>query len=253
MSEDKREYTTAILIIGDEILSGRTMDANTPWIAEQLNKRGIRLAEVRIVQDNKSDIMHAVSSLRSKYNYVLTAGGIGPTHDDITADAIAETFNIKLKENSEARKMLEEHYKTTDLNEARLKMALIPEGADLIDNSISGAPGFKIENVYVMAGVPLIMQTMLANFIDDLDGGDLVLSNTVTSDLSESQVAHSLSQLEKKYENVSVGSYPQYRGGTLGLSIVLRSTDIKALENCTNEIIEAIATLGGQAKSVNVR
>lgn len=246
-------YTAAILIIGDEILSGRTADQNTPWIAEKLSGHGIKLREVRVVPDDYTAIINAVNELRTRHTYLITTGGIGPTHDDITAAAIAQAFDVPTKEDPEARKILEDYYGTTDLNEARLKMAVVPEGAALIDNPVSGAPGFKMENVYVLAGVPRIMQGMMEGLINGLAGGDPMLSNTVTCDLYESQVAKDLGILQEAYPDVSIGSYPQYRGGILGLSIVLRTTDSAALDRATNDVIAVIEKLGGQAGAVNIR
>ncbi|TNE28079.1 MAG: competence/damage-inducible protein A [Alphaproteobacteria bacterium] len=246
-------YTAAILIIGDEILSGRTVDQNTPWIAEKLAEHGIKLREVRVVSDDYAAIVNAVNALRASYTYLLTTGGIGPTHDDITAAAIAQAFSVPVKEDPAARKILEDYYGTSDLNEARLKMAAVPEGAALINNPVSGAPGFKMENVYVLAGVPRIMQGMLEGFIDGLIGGDPMLSNTITCDLYESQVAKDLGALQDKYPDVSIGSYPQYRGGILGLSLVLRATDAALLDNATDEVITIIDALGGTASAVNIR
>jgi molybdenum cofactor synthesis domain-containing protein len=246
-------YTAAILIIGDEILSGRTVDQNTPWIAEKLAEHGIKLREVRVVPDDYTDIINAVNALRSHYTYLITTGGIGPTHDDITAAAIAQAFAVPVKEDPDARKILEDYYGTRELNDARLKMAAVPEGAVLIDNPVSGAPGFKMENVYVLAGVPRIMQGMLEGFIDGLIGGDPMLSNTITCDLYESQVAKDLGSLQDKYPDVSIGSYPQYRGGILGLSLVLRATDAALLDNATDEVIAVIEALGGTASAVNIR
>lgn len=246
-------YTAAILIIGDEILSGRTADQNTPWIAEKLSGHGIKLREVRVVPDDYTAIINAVNELRTRHTYLITTGGIGPTHDDITAAAIAQAFDVPAKEDPEARKILEDYYGTTDLNEARLKMAVVPEGAALIDNPVSGAPGFKMENVYVLAGVPRIMQGMMEGLINGLAGGDPMLSNTVTCDLYESQVAKDLGILQEAYPDVSIGSYPQYRGGILGLSIVLRTTDSAALDRATNDVIAVIEKLGGQAGAVNIR
>lgn len=247
------DFTAAIVIIGNEILSGRTADQNTPWLAEKLNEYGIKLMEVRIVPDLPDMIAEAVNDMRTRYNYVLTTGGIGPTHDDITAAAIAHAFSVPLHEDPSARQMLEDYYGTEELNTARLKMAVVPEGSVLIDNPVSGAPGFKIENVYVLAGVPRIMQSMVESFVDGLAGGDPVLSNTITCDLLESQIADDLGKLQEKYTDVDLGSYPQYRGGILGLSIVLRTTEASQLQNATQEVIALIENLGGHAGAVTVR
>ena len=247
------EYTAAILIIGDEILSGRTADQNTPWLAERLDTHGIKLCEVRVIPDDADAIIHAVNVLRPKYDYLLTTGGIGPTHDDITADSMAKAFGVPLYEDPEARKVLEEHYGETDLNEARLKMAIVPEGATLIDNPVSAAPGFIMDNVYVLAGVPRIMQGMVDTFIQDLAGGNPMQSNTVTCTLGESQIAKELGDIQDEYPDVSIGSYPQYRRGVLGLSIVLRSANLELLDNATQKVIATVEELGGSANTVNVR
>lgn len=253
MTTTHSDYTAAILIIGDEILSGRTVDQNTPWIAERISKHGIKLSEVRIVADDQEAIIHAVNVLRQKYSYIITTGGIGPTHDDITAESIAKAFDLPLEINEDARKILEDHYGKDDLNNARLRMARIPKGGALINNPVSGAPGFKVENVYVLAGVPRIMQAMVDSFIDGLAGGEPVVSNTVTCDLAESQIAEDLGILQDQYPDVSLGSYPQYRGGVLGLSIVLRSENTERLDKATQDVLDMIERLNGKTGAVNIR
>ncbi len=236
----------AIIIIGNEILSGRTQDSNIQWIAENLLKRGIALAEVRIVADIESKIVGAVNELRAQVDYVFTTGGIGPTHDDITAESIARAFGVKLRESPDARRVMEDHYGSKELSAARLKMALIPEGAKLIPNPVSGAPGFIMENVHVMAGVPRIMQAMLENILPLLREGALILSNTVGCSMRESEIADRLSALQKKFPEVDIGSYPQYRQGPNNLSLVLRSTQVDSLKKATKELMEIIAALGDE-------
>lgn len=253
MSNKKKQYNAALIIIGDEILFGTTRDTNTPFIAEALTTKGIRLLEVRVVPDIKENIVHAVQDLKDNYDYVFTTGGIGPTHDDITTESIASAFNIEVEENLEARKLLENYYGAENLNTSRLKMAQLPKGAKLIENPISATPGFIVENIYVMAGIPRIMQVMFHNIIDTLAGGNPMLSNTIACDLYESQIANELSQLQDSYDNVSIGSYPQYRSGQLGLSIAIRSTDKKILDIVTDTVIKSIEKLGGTSKAINVR
>jgi molybdenum cofactor synthesis domain-containing protein len=249
----KETYTAALIIIGNEILSGRTQDTNTPWIAERLTGRGIVLSEVRVIADVEVEIIDAVNGLRRKFDYVFTTGGIGPTHDDITAESVARAFARPLERNAEAYKTLEQHYGAADLTAPRAKMAMIPKGAGLIPNPVTAAPGFVIENVYVMAGVPRIMQGMMDHILNTIDAGQPILSNTVTCGLPESAVAEDLTNLQNKYEKVQIGSYPHYRGGVLGLSLVLRTTDPAALENATVELIEIIRKHGDEPRALTVK
>ncbi len=237
--------TAAVLVIGNEILSGRTKDANTAWLGHELNLRGIQVREARVVPDIKQEIIDAVLALSKKHTYVFTTGGIGPTHDDITADAIAAAFNVALPENSEARRRLEIHYNDpSKLNEARLKMAKIPEGADLIDNPISAAPGFIIENVYVMAGIPKIMQAMFEGFANNLKGGATVHSMSIECPAGEGDLAAPLTDLQNKYPSVDIGSYPTNNndGGWL-VRVVLRHTDQDLLQQAYNDAAEIIKKL----------
>ncbi len=243
-------YTAAILIIGNEILSGRTQDLNTAWIAEKLSEQGIALNEVRIIPDIEDDIVRTVNELRPKFDYVFTTGGIGPTHDDITAESIAKAFGTELELNPEAYKALVTHYGSEgDVTPPRKKMALIPKGARLISNPVSGAPGFQVQNVFVMAGVPRIMRAMLDEVLARLKKGPPILSNTVACALTESLVAEDLAAIQAKYPSVTVGSYPHFRGGLLGLSLVVRSTDDKNAHLATHEIIEMVTRLGGEPPS----
>jgi molybdenum cofactor synthesis domain-containing protein len=250
---EKDFYTAALVIIGNEILAGRTQDTNTPWIAERLTAQGIGLAEVRIVSDSEEDIIKAVNDVRERYDYVFTTGGIGPTHDDITAQSIAKAFGRDLVQNEHAFDMLEEHYGITDLTPARVKMAMIPQDALLIPNPVSAAPGFSIENVYVMAGVPRIMQAMFDYVMGTIRAGKPILSNMVACSLQESVVAEDLSQLQKNYPMLQMGSYPHYRGGVLGLSLVLRGSDKKVLEKATAELIAIIKSHGDEPRALSVR
>ena len=241
-------YTAALLIIGNEILSGRTVDANLPYIAKRLNELGIRLREVRVVPDIEAEIVVAVNALRTRYSYVFTTGGIGPTHDDITADCVARAFGLALPENPEARRRLAERYAESgiELNEARLRMARAPEGAVLIDNPVSAAPGFQVENVFVMAGVPKIMQAMFESLRDRLVGGDPLLSRSITCRLAEGQLAQGLGEIQVRHEGVNIGSYPSYSSSGFGVAVVLRHTDRAVLDAAAEEVGELIRSFGGE-------
>ncbi len=224
--------TAAILVIGDEILSGRTRDANMHYLAGELTAKGIDLREARIVSDEHSAIVEAVNTLRARYDHVFTSGGIGPTHDDITADGIAAAFGLPLGIRDDAHDILARHYARTgaELNEARLRMARIPEGAVLIDNPISAAPGFSLENVHVMAGVPNIFQAMVASLLPRLTGGRPLLSQTLRIERGEGSVAAPLSDLANEFKDLSFGSYPFIQNGTYGTNIVVRGMDAARLD-----------------------
>lgn len=238
--------SAAILIIGNEILSGRTQDTNTHYIAGKLTSLGIRMREVRVVPDQKDIIISAVNELRHKVDYLFTTGGIGPTHDDITAGSIAEAFGVRLLANKEARQHLLDYYGSeSELNEGRLRMAMIPDGAGLIRNPVSGAPGFVMENVYTMAGVPRIMQAMMDNIAATLRQGPKIISNTISCSLGESAIAKQLEEIQSRYANVEIGSYPHYRAGALGLSLVLRSIDAQAVAASTEEVMAMVDALNG--------
>lgn len=240
----KNVYTAALLVIGNEILSGRTEDKNINWIACKLVGKGITLSEVRVVPDMSERIVAAVRELSVRYDYLFTTGGIGPTHDDITAGCIAQAFGTPIIENAEARAVLVKHYGGEEhLNPARLKMAQVPRGATLIPNPVSGAPGFVLENVCVMAGVPKIMQAMLDHVLPSLAGGDIVLSRTVTSRLAESRIAQGLAEIQEKFSNVEIGSYPHFQAGNFGVSLVLRSTDEAALVLAEKEVATLVRAL----------
>lgn len=257
-NEEKAEnadkiYTAALIIIGNEILSGRTQDSNTPWIAERLTERGIILSEVRVIPDAEDVIIRTIRDVRQHFDYIFTTGGIGPTHDDITAESIAKAFGVELVHNEEAFNMLEEHYGLEELTPPRAKMAMIPEEARLIPNPVTAAPGFIVENVHVMAGVPRIMQAMLDHVLGSIQAGRPILSNTVSCGLSESELAEDLSFLQDKYPGVQLGSYPHYRGGVLGLSLVMRSMDGENLNKATDELLEIIKKHGDEPRALSIR
>lgn len=251
--ENPDTFKAALVIIGNEILSGRTADANTPWIAERLTERGILLAEVRIIPDVERVVIDTVNQLRAGYHYVFTTGGIGPTHDDITAECVAKAFGVALEQNDEAFRMLENHYGIENLTPPRVKMAFIPKGAALIPNPVSAAPGFIIGNVHVMAGVPRIMQAMMDHILGEIKAGKPILSNSVACQLPESKVADDLTALQGRYPDVDIGSYPHYRGGSLGLSLVLRSTHNEHLDLATGELIAIIRRHGDEPRAISVR
>ncbi|MBK0325876.1 competence/damage-inducible protein A [Rhodobacteraceae bacterium F11138] len=219
--------TAAMLVIGDEILSGRTRDANMHFLAGELTKHGIDLKEVRIVSDDHPAIVAAVRALSAAYDTVFTSGGIGPTHDDITADCIAEAFGVGIGVRDDARAILETHYATTghELNAARLRMARIPDGALLIDNPVSMAPGFSIENVHVLAGVPQVFQAMVASVLPTLTGGAPMLSQTLRVLRGEGDIAATLSALADDFPDLSIGCYPFQKDGAFGASVVVRGQD----------------------------
>ena len=251
--KDPGVYKAALVVIGNEILSGRTQDTNTAWIAEKSNRHGIVLVEVRVVPDIEEKIIEAVNALRHAVDYVFTTGGIGPTHDDITAASIAKAFGVKLERNDEAFRMLEKHYGIEQITPPRAKMSFVPEGARLIPNPVSAAPGFAVENVYVMAGIPRIMQAMFDHVLSDIPSGSEVLSNTISCSLTESMVADSLSALQKKNSDIEIGSYPHFRGGMLGLSLVLRSTDRVRLKIVTQDLVQMIHDHGGEAQALGLQ
>lgn len=230
--------TAALLVIGDEILSGRTKDKNIGAIAEHLTEIGIDLREVRIVPDIESDIVDALNALRARYRYVFTTGGIGPTHDDITAEAVAKAFGASIGIRDDARQVLADHYKTRgmELTEARLRMARVPDGAELIPNAISAAPGFMIGNVIVMAGVPEIMQVMLQAVTPKLETGSRTHSQTIPINRPESEIAAIFAAHQRAYPDILMGSYPRYRDGQPATDLVLRFTDSAILERCVNEL-----------------
>ncbi|PHQ71521.1 MAG: competence/damage-inducible protein A [Sneathiella sp.] len=238
--------TAAVIVIGDEILSGRTKDKNMLYMAERLNEIGVQLREARIIPDVEAEIVDAVNACRKKYDYVFTTGGIGPTHDDITANAIAAAFNVGIDHHPEAMDILTRHYQTSgiEFNDARKRMARIPDGASLVDNPVSKAPGFQIENVIVMAGVPIIMQAMFEGFADQIHGGAKMLSRTLGVNMPEGKVAAQLGALQEKYPNVSMGSYPYFKQGDVGTNLVFRSIDEGDLNRSFQELSDQLKKEG---------
>ena len=246
VSDTKQDVTAALLIIGDEILSGRTQDRNLQYIARGLNERGIRLVEARVVVDEPEAIVQAVDALRARYDHVFTTGGIGPTHDDVTAAAIARAFGVAMERNAEALALLQDHYQPDQLNAARLRMADIPAGAALIDNPVSRAPGFRLGNVHVLPGVPMIMQAMFDGVVAGLAGGAKTLSCTVTCFLREGDLAEALATVQAAHPQVAIGSYPFMRLDRFGTSVVLRAIDQARLEDAAAAACESIRALGGE-------
>ena len=246
MSEQSRTWTAALVVIGDEILSGRTQDKNVAQLASWLNDQGIRLGEVRIVPDDLDKIGEAVNALRGRHDYLFTTGGIGPTHDDITVDAIAAAFGVPVIVHPEARAILEDYYRDRPggLNEARLRMARTPEGAELIANPYSGAPGVKMGNVYILAGVPNIAASMIEALTGKLEGGRPVVSVTVGARAAESEVAELLRKTEAAHPGVAIGSYPFFKDGGYGANFVIRSEDGELARATGDALAESLRSAG---------
>jgi molybdenum cofactor synthesis domain-containing protein len=240
-----RIYTAGLLIIGDEILSGRTQDRNIAQVALWLNLQGIRLAEVRVVPDVIPRIVAAVNALRAENDYLFTTGGIGPTHDDMTVDAIAEALGVEVVVHPKARAALEAYYETRGgITEARLRMARVPDGAELIENKLSGAPGIRHGNIFILAGVPHIATLMLEALSGRIEGGKPMLSRTVGGMVPESEVADILRAVEKAHEGCQIGSYPFFRDGRVGANFVIRSTETAALDACEAELVARLEADG---------
>ena len=236
----KKEIFAGIIIIGNEVLSGRTKDINTSTISTWLNSLGIEVKEVRVIPDDAKIIIDTVNELRKKFNYIFTTGGIGPTHDDITAESISNAFNLEYGFHKEAFSILESYYKPGEFTEGRQKMAKMPTTAKLIINPSSGAPGFYVENVFCLPGVPSILKSMLGGLNNILVGGDPVLSKTLNLRTVESEIAKSLTDIQNKNKEVEIGSYPFFRAGKLGVSIVLRSTDQDKIDECNDQILKFV-------------
>ena len=248
MADSSRIYTAALIVIGDEILSGRTHDKNIAQVAAWLGIQGIRLKEVRVVADDMAAIGEAVNQLRARNDYLFTTGGIGPTHDDITVDAIAEALGVGVIVHPEARAILEGYYETRGgLTEARLRMARVPDGAELIPNRYTGAPGIRHGNVFIMAGVPQITAGMLDALSGTLEGGAVLLSETVGCWVQESEVADLLRQTEADHEGCQIGSYPFWREGRTGANFVIRSVDATELAACCRALADGLEALGKPA------
>ena len=239
-SMSERTVTAALIIIGNEILSGRTQDANLTFLAQALNEVGIQIREVRIVPDAEADIVEAVNALRAKYDHVFTTGGIGPTHDDITSASVAKALGLPFGRHPEAERRLLAYYPPEKVNAARMKMADTPEGAELIDNPVSVAPGFTVENVHVLPGVPSILQAMFAGLKPRLSGGAVVRSRTITVVCPEGDMAKALAAIQAAHPTVEIGSYPFMRQGSFGTSLVLRSVDEDAITSAADAILAEV-------------
>ena len=239
MSKNKK-VNAAILIIGNEILSGRTQDTNTATIALWLNSIGVKVREVRVIPDIEATIVETVNHLRKRNDYVFTTGGIGPTHDDITAESISKAFNLKYEIHKEAFKILESYYKPGEFNEGRQKMVWMPEDANLILNPTSGAPGFRVKNVFCLPGVPSILKSMLGGLKNNIIGGQPILNFTISLRTVESEIAKSLTKVQNNNNDIEIGSYPFFQAGKLGVSIVIRSEDQSRIDNCKSQILEFV-------------
>ena len=245
--KNKKEITAAIIIIGNEVLSGRTKDINTSTLAKWLNSLGIEVREVRIVPDDEIAIIHTVNFLRERFNYIFTTGGIGPTHDDITAESISKAFKLEYGFHKEAYSILEKYYNPGEFNDGRQKMAKMPVKAKLILNPTSAAPGFYIENVFCLPGVPSILQSMIGGLNNILVGGDPILNLTISLRTVESKIAKSISEIQNKNSDVEIGSYRFFRAGKLGVSIVVRSSNKDKLKICEDEILQLV-----KSKSIEI-
>ncbi|AKM11726.1 competence/damage-inducible protein A [Croceicoccus naphthovorans] len=242
---DSRIWTAALIVIGDEILSGRTHDKNIAQIAKWLGVQGIRLKEVRVIADDVDAIVEGVNALRARNDYLFTTGGIGPTHDDITVDAVAKALGVAVIVHPEARRILEDYYADKGgVNEGRLRMARVPEGADLIPNRYSGAPGIRMDNVFLMAGVPHITAGMLDALTGQLQGGAQLISDTVGAWVPESEIAGLLMEVERAHDGSQIGSYPFFREGRVGANFVVRSTNADTVKSCIDSLCEGLGEMG---------
>ena len=236
----KTKVNAAILIIGNEILSGRTQDTNTSTLSLWLNSIGAKVQEVRVIPDIEETIVDSVNSIRKVYDYIFTTGGIGPTHDDITAQSIAKAFNLNYELHQEGYKILEKYYKPGEFNEGRQKMVWMPKDAKLILNPTSGAPGFSVENVFCLPGVPSILKSMLGGLKNEIVGGEPILSHTISLRTVESEIANSLTKVQNNNQEVEIGSYPFFQAGKLGVSIVIRSENQNKIDICTSQILDFV-------------
>ena len=236
----KTKVNAAILIIGNEILSGRTIDTNTSTLALWLNSIGVKVQEVKIIPDIEEKIISSVNSLRKLYDYVFTTGGIGPTHDDITAQSIAKAFNLDYEIHKEGYKILEKYYKPGEFNEGRQKMIWMPKNAKLLLNPTSGAPGFNVENVFCLPGVPSILKSMLGGLKNNIVGGEPILTHTISLRTIESEIAKSLTNIQNNNKDVEIGSYPFFQAGKLGVSIVIRSENQNKIDVCSKQILNFV-------------
>ena len=236
MKQVNKKVSAAIVIIGNEILSGRTQDINVSFLAKWLNDLGVSVGEVRIVEDKEETIINCIKEIKNNFKYIFTTGGIGPTHDDITSKAIAKAFNLSCGYHEEAYEILEKYYETGQFNEGRKKMAKIPDQATLIYNPLSGAPGFIVENVFCLPGVPSILKAMVEGLKNKIIGGKKILSKTISVSTVESEIAKPLGDIQNKFKNIEIGSYPFFRLGKVGVSIVMRSTELEQIKDCAKQI-----------------
>jgi len=241
MKKANKKVNAAIIIIGNEILSGRTQDINLINLSKWLNGLGVKVEEVRIIPDSEIAIVHTVNFLRKRFNYIFTTGGIGPTHDDITSKSLAKALNLKYGKHKEAYKLLENYYGPKNFTTGRKKMAKLPSKASLIFNPSSGAPGFIVNNIYCLPGVPSILKSMLGGLNNKIIGGKKIYSETINIKTVESEIAFSLEKVQNKYKNTEIGSYPFFKQGKIGVSIVIRSSEKKMINKCSNEIKKFIS------------
>ena len=244
--------TAAMIVIGDEILSGRTRDANIQYVATAIAKQGIRLKEARVIPDEEDEIINTVNEMRKKHDYVFTSGGIGPTHDDITSDCVAKAFGVENKVHPVAFKILDDYFKEKNIEftAASQRMANIPDGAKLIENRVSLAPGYQIGNVFVMAGVPRIMRDMLDGFLHTLQGGDIIVSDAIHANIAEGRIAKDLGKIQQQYPDVAIGSYPQDMQGKPGFKLIItaRGTNSDDVETVCQLVEKACAELGSETQ-----
>ena len=240
MKKANKKVSAAIVIIGNEILSGRTQDVNISFLAKWLNDLGVNVGEVRIIEDKEESIINCIKEIKNNFEYIFTTGGIGPTHDDITSKSIAKAFNRSCGYNKEAYDILEKYYKPGEFNEGRKKMAKIPDQAELIYNPSSGAPGFIVKNVFCLPGVPSILKSMVEGLNNKIIGGKKILSKTISVSTVESEIARSLEDVQNKFKNIEIGSYPFFRMGKIGVSIVMRSTEKSQIDDCFKQIVNFI-------------
>ena len=240
MKKANTKVNAAIIIIGNEILSGRTQDVNVVHLSKWLNELGVKVEEVRVIPDSENVIINTVNELRKNFKYVFTTGGIGPTHDDITSKSIAKAFNITYGYHDEAYKILESYYEPSRFNEGRKKMAKLPAKATLILNPSSAAPGFILENVFCLPGVPSILKSMLGGLNNKIVGGEKILSETINLRTVESEISASLEEVQNKFRDIEIGSYPFFKQGQIGVSIVVRSTEKNKIDDCCKDIISFI-------------
>ena len=240
MKKANKKVNAAIVIIGNEILSGRTQDANVSFLTKWLNNLGVRVSEVRIIEDKEESIIDCIKEIKKNFKYIFTTGGIGPTHDDITSKSIARAFNLTCGYHKEAYEILEKYYKPSEFNEGRKKMAKIPDRATLIYNPSSGAPGFIVENVFCLPGVPSILKSMVEGLKSRIIGGKKILSRTISVGTVESEIAKPLKDIQNKFKNIEIGSYPFFKLGKVGVSIVMRSTEKNKIDDCSKQIVSFI-------------